>query len=63
MVQLGGFLSRLFGPSVKTGLPLIGNMLKLLARSGLVPLGLTAAASRTDGAIQKHSNKNISIFK
>ena len=63
MVQLGGFLSRLFGPSLKISLPLIGNVLKLLARSVLVPLRLIAAASATNGAIQKHLNKNISIFK
>ena len=38
MVQLGGFLVRLLGPLLKTGLPLIGNVLKLLAKSVLVPL-------------------------
>ena len=30
---------------LKTGLPLIGNVLKPLAKSVLIPLGLTAAAS------------------
>ena len=34
-------------------MPLIGNVLKPLAKSILVPLGLTAAASATDAAIQK----------
>ena len=29
------------------------NLLKLLAKSVLIPLGLTAAASATDAAIQK----------
>ena len=32
---------------------LIGDVLKLLAKSGLIPLGLTAAASATDAAIHK----------
>ena len=35
---------------LKTGLPLIGNVLKPLAKSVVMPLGLTAAAV-TDAAI------------
>ena len=31
--QLGGFLCRLLGPLLKTGLPLIGNVPKALAKS------------------------------
>ena len=49
--QLGGFLGRLLGSLLKTGLPLIGNALKPLAKSVLIPLGLTAVASATDAAI------------
>ena len=49
--QSGGFLGRLVGPLLKTALPLIGNVLKPLAKSVLIPLGLTAAASATDAAI------------
>ena len=41
------------GPLLKMGLPLIGNVLKPLARSILIPLGLTGTASATDAAIQK----------
>ena len=52
--QSGGFLGRLLGPLLKTGLPLIGNVLKPLAKSVLIPLGLTAAASATNAAI--HNN-------
>ena len=48
--QSGGFLGRLLGPLLKTGLSLIGNVLKQLAKSLLIPLGLTAAASATDRA-------------
>ena len=51
--QSGGFLGRPLGPLLKTGLPLIGNVLKPLAKSVLIPLGLTAAASTTDAAIHK----------
>ena len=51
--QSGGFLGRLLGPLLKTGLPLIGNVFKPLAKSVLISLGLTAAASATDAAIHK----------
>ena len=51
--QLGGFLSRLLRPLLKAGLPLIGNILKPLATSVLIILGLTAAASATDADIHK----------
>ena len=44
----GGFLGRLLGPLLKNGLPLIGNVLKTLVKSVLMPLGLTAAASAID---------------
>ena len=44
---------RLLGPLLKIELPLIGNILKPLAKSVLIPLGLTAAASVTDAAIHK----------
>ena len=50
--QSGGFLGRLLGPLPKTGLPLIGNILKLLAKTVLIPLGLTVA-SAADAAIHK----------
>ena len=53
MIQLGGFLSRLLGPLLKTGLPLIKNVIKPLAKSVLIPLGLTAAASAADARIHK----------
>ena len=49
--QPGGFLGRLLRPLLKTGLPLMKNLLKPLAKSILIPLGLTAAASATHAAI------------
>ena len=53
MIQSGGFLGRLLGPLLKTGLPLISNMIKPLAKIVLIPLGLTAAASAADAGIHK----------
>ena len=38
---------------LKNGLPLIGNVLKPLAKSVLIPLGLTAVASAKDAVIHK----------
>ena len=51
--QSGRFLSRLLVPLLKTSLPLIENVLKPLAKSILIPLGLKAAALATDAAIHK----------
>ena len=50
--QSGEFLGRLFRPLIKTGLPLEANVLKPLATSVLIPLGLTAA-STTEESIHK----------
>ena len=54
MIQSGGFLGRLRGPLLKTGLPLTKNVIKPLAKSVLIPLGLTAAASAADAEIHKN---------
>ena len=51
--QSEGFLGRSLELLLKTGLPLIGNVLKPLAKSVLIPLVLTAAASTTDLSIHK----------
>ena len=51
--QAGGFLGGLLRPSLKTVLPLIGYALKPLAKSVLIPLVLTEAASAADAAIPK----------
>ena len=53
MIQPGGFFGRLLGPLLKTGLPLIKNVIKSLAKNVLIPLGLTAAASAADAGIHK----------
>ena len=48
IIQSGGFLGKLLGPLLKTGLPLIKNVIKPLAKSVLIPLVLTTAASAAD---------------
>ena len=53
MIQSGDFLGRLLGPLLKTGLRLIKNVIKTLAKSVLIPLGLTVAASAADAGIHK----------
>ena len=53
IIQSGVFLGRLLGPLLKTGLPLMKNVIKPLAKSVLIPLGLTAAASAADAGIHK----------
>ena len=53
MIQSEGFLGRPLGPLLKTGLPLIKNVIKLLAKSVLIPLGLTAADSAAGAGIHK----------
>ena len=53
IIQSGGFLGKLLGPVLKTGLPLIKNIIKPLAKSVLILLGLTDAASAADAGIQK----------
>ena len=53
MIQSGGFLCRLLGVLLKTGLPLMKNVIKPLLKSVLIPLGLTAAASAADAGIHK----------
>ena len=53
MIPSGEFLGRLLGPLLKTWLPLIKNVTKPLAKSVLIPLGLTAAASAADAGIHK----------
>ena len=52
-IQSGGFLGRLLGPLLKARLALMKNVIKPLAKSVLIPLGLTAAASAVNAGILK----------
>ena len=67
LIQSGGFLGRLLGTLLKTGLPLIKSVIKPLAKSVLIPLGATAAADAADAGIHKkilgsgHSNTTLII--
>ena len=68
IIQSGGFLGKILSPLLKTGLPLIKNVIKSLAKSVLIPLGSTAAASAADAGIYKKKNtwfwnNNFSNFK
>ena len=51
MIQSGGFLGKLLGSLIKTGLTLIKNVITPLAKNLLIPLGITAAA--VDAGIHK----------
>ena len=51
MIQSEEFLGRLLAPLLKTGLPLMKNVIKPLAKSVLIPLRLTAAALAADAEI------------
>ena len=51
MIQSGGFLGKLLGPLLKTGLPWMKSVITPLTKSVLIPLGLTAAAA--DAGIHK----------
>ena len=53
MIQSGGFLGKLLGPLLKIGLPLKKNVITPLAKSVIIPLGLTAAATAADAGIHK----------
>ena len=58
MVQSEGFLGRFLGSLLKTVLPLIKIVIKPLAKSALIPLGLTAATSAANAGIHK---KNLGV--
>ena len=53
MIQSEGFLGKLLSPLRKTGLPLMKSVIKPLAKSVLIPLGLTGATSAADAGIHK----------
>ena len=67
VIESGGFLGKLVGSLLKTGLPLMKSVIKPLAKSVLIPLGLTAAASAADAGIHKkilgsgHNNTTLII--
>ena len=70
IIQSGGFVGRLLGPLLKTGLTLIKNVIKPLAKSVLIPLVLTAAALVADAGTHKkilgsgnnHTSNNATLI-
>ena len=50
MVQSGGFLGRCLGQLLKTGLPLMRNLLTPLAKHVSITLRLTVVTSETNAA-------------
>ena len=54
IIQSGRVLDRSLAPLLKCGLPLVKNVIKPLAKSNLIPLGLTAEASAADAGIHKN---------
>ena len=44
MIQSGGFLGKLLGPLIRTGLPLIKNVITPLAKSFLILLGFNSSS-------------------
>ena len=54
MIQLGGFLGRRLGPLLKTRLTLIKHLIQPLAKSDLIPLGLTTTVMTADVEYIKH---------
>ena len=65
IIQSGGFLSKLLGPLLRKGLPLIKNTIKPLGKSVLVPLGLTTAAAASDAGIHNKilgSGRNTTLI-
>ena len=53
MIQSGGFLGRLLGPLLKTGLALMKSVIQSLPKSVLILLGLPASAAAADAGIHK----------
>ena len=61
-IQSGGFLDRHLGPLLRTGLPIIKSVIKPLAKSVLVLLGLTAASSAADAGIHKKILGSVTLI-
>ena len=61
-IQSGGYLVRLLCPLLKTGLPLMKNIIKPLCKGVLIPLALTAAVSAADAEIHKKNRRIKSSY-
>ena len=61
MAQSGRFVGRLLDPLLKIALLWIANVIKSLAKSFLIPLGLTAVALAADARIYKKNPMILSL--
>ena len=57
IVQLGGFIGRLLGLLLKNDLLLMKNVLMPLAKSVLIPAGLTTVSSEAEAGIHKRKTR------
>ena len=62
LIQSREFLGKLLGSLLKTGLPLIKNVITPLAKIVLISLRLTAAASAADAEIHKKHSDRVAIL-
>ena len=69
MIHWGGFLGRLLSPLLKSGLPLMKNEIKRLAKSVSTPVRLNSAVSAADAGIHKRAwgsgtkNNNVNVVQ
>ena len=63
ITQSGGFPGTLLGPLLKTGLPLIKDVTKPLAKIVLIPLELTAAALAATTTLRISNKEKNGIMK
>ena len=62
MIQLGGLLVRHIRPLLKTGLPLIGNVLKPLTKSVLIPLVIKGVCETLENLVKEQKGEFLSML-
>ena len=59
IIEEGGLIKNFLGPLMKVALPLKKIVLTTLAKSVLIPLGLTVSASKIDKAVPMKDYKSL----
>ena len=62
LMQSWGFHGRLLGPLLKIGLPIMKNVLTVLAKSVLIPLGLAATSTADQEILKNNSGSGTTIL-
>ena len=62
LMQSCGFHGRLLGPLLKIGLPIMKNVLTVLAKSVLIPLGLAATSTADPEILKNNSGSGTTIL-